>query len=65
MYIWTNNMCDALQQNRKQVTQAKFEIWTIEVGLGVKNNLTVKFDIYFFFLPYVFYHQHKKQTSKK
>ena len=28
--------CDALQQNREQVPQAYFEIWTIEVGMGEK-----------------------------
>ena len=36
-------MCDALQQNREQVVQAYFEIWTIEVGIGVKNNSAVDF----------------------
>ena len=30
-----NHICDALQQNREQATQAYFEIWTIEVGIGV------------------------------
>ena len=30
----TDDICDALQQNREQVAQAYFEIWTIEVGMG-------------------------------
>ena len=39
---------DPLQQNREQVAQAYFEIWTIEVGLGVKNNSSVDFEIFVF-----------------
>ena len=41
-------MCDALQQNREQVTQAYFEIWAIEVGIGVKNYSSVDFEIFDF-----------------
>ena len=55
------HVCDALQQTREQVTQAYFEIWTIEVGIVVKNNLYVDFEIFFFFfhIPYyVFYYLH-------
>ena len=28
---------DALQQNREQVAQANFEIWTIEVNIGFEK----------------------------
>ena len=42
-------ICDALQQNRKQVAQAYFEVWTIEVPWGVKNNSSVNFKIFDFF----------------
>ena len=31
-------ICDAFQQNREQVAQAYFEIWAIEVGMGVKSD---------------------------
>ena len=41
---------DALQQNREQVAQGYFEIWTIEVGIGVKNNSSVDFEMFAFFL---------------
>ena len=41
-------ICDALQQNREQVAQAYFEIWTITVGIGVKNNSSVDFEIFSF-----------------
>ena len=59
-------ICDAqhaLQQNKEQVTQAYFEIWTIEVGIGLKNNPYVDFQIFsfiFFFFTYLicFYHCH-------
>ena len=44
-------MCDVLQENREQVTQAYFEIWTIEVGIGVKNNSYVDFGSLFFYIP--------------
>ena len=30
-------ICHSLQQGREQVAQAYFEIWTIEVGIGMKN----------------------------
>ena len=39
-------ICDALQQRREQVAQAYFEIWTIEVSIGVKNNSSVDFEIF-------------------
>ena len=42
-------VCDAFQQNREQITQDYFEIWTTEVGIGVKNELSVDFKISFFF----------------
>ena len=41
------SLCDALQQNREQVAQAYFEIETIGVGIGVKNNSLVDFEIFF------------------
>ena len=44
--------CDALQQNRKQVLQVYFEIRTIEVGVGVKNNSSVDFEIFFTYVNY-------------
>ena len=55
--------CGALQQNSEQVAQAYFEIWTIEVGIGVKNDSPVKLEVLvcFFFCTvpsYVFYHRH-------
>ena len=50
--------CDALRQNREQVVQAYFEIWTIEVDKGVKNDSLVDFDIFFSIPEYVFYHPH-------
>ena len=40
--------CDALQKNREQVAQAYLEMWTIEVGIWVKNNSSVDFDIFIF-----------------
>ena len=40
--------CDALQQNRNQVVLEYFEIWAIEVGIGVKNDSPVKFEIFVF-----------------
>ena len=42
--------CDALQQNREQVAEAYFEIRTIEVGKVLKNNSSVDFQIFGFFL---------------
>ena len=42
-------ICDALQQNKEQVTQAYFEIWTIKVGIGLKNNSSVDFQTFVFF----------------
>ena len=47
--MFSLNKCDALQQNRKQVTQAYFEIWAIEVSIGVKNNSPADFKIFVFF----------------
>ena len=45
--------CDALQQNREQVAQANFEMWTSKVGIGVKNKSpTGRFSFSFFFLMY-------------
>ena len=44
-------MCDALQQNREQVMQAYFEIWTIEIGIEVKNNSSTDFEILAFHIP--------------
>ena len=41
-----NLICDTFQQNREQVTQVYFEIWTIEVGIGVKNNSFVDIEIF-------------------
>ena len=39
-------ICDALQHNRGQVSHwVYFEIWTIEVGTGVKNNSSGDFEI--------------------
>ena len=36
----------------EQVTQAYFEIWTIEFGIGVKKNETsVDFEIFVIYLP--------------
>ena len=40
--------CDALQQNREQVAQFYIEIWTIEVGIGMKNDSSVYFEIFVF-----------------
>ena len=41
-------ICDAAQQNREQVGQAYFEIRSIEVSIGVKNNSSVDFEIFGF-----------------
>ena len=35
----------ALQQNREQDAQSCFEMRTIEVGIGMKNNSSVDFEI--------------------
>ena len=59
---WTSNIgytlialkCDALQQNREQVTQAYFEIRAIEVGTVVKTDSSVDFDFFFFFLLFMY-----------
>ena len=40
----------ALQQNKEQVAQAYFEIWAIEVGIGVKDDSSVDFEMFVFFL---------------
>ena len=45
-------ICDALQQNREQVAQAYFEIWTTEVGTGMKNNSSVNFEIFWGGIPW-------------
>ena len=42
-------VCDALQQNREQVTQVYFEIWAIEVGIEVKNDSSVNLRFLIFF----------------
>ena len=44
----STRICGALQQNREQVTETYFEIWTIHVGIGVKNNSSVDFEIFVF-----------------
>ena len=41
LYCDFKNIYGALQQTREQYTQAYFEKWTIEVGIKVKNNLSV------------------------
>ena len=63
--IWYNRrftplfIFDALQQTREQVTQAYFEIWAIEVGIGLKNNSYADFEIFVFLHTlYVFFHLH-------
>ena len=38
-----SEICDALQYNREQVTQAYFEIWAIKIGIGVKSDSSVDF----------------------
>ena len=43
-----SHQADALQQNREQVAQASFEIWTTEVGIGVKNTSSDCFEIFVF-----------------
>ena len=50
--------CDALQQNREQVALAYFEMWVIEVGIGVKNDSSVDFEIcflFFYFFKFVYF----------
>ena len=37
LYWKVIEISDALQQNRDQVAQAKFEIWAVEVGIGVNK----------------------------
>ena len=38
---------------------AYFEIWTNEVGIGMKNNSSVNFETFGFYIPkYVFFHFH-------
>ena len=51
-------ICAALQQNREQVAQVYFEIWTIEVGIGWKITLLsiLRFCLFTYLLKYVFYH---------
>ena len=41
-------ICDTLQQNREQVAQTYFKLWIIKVGMGVKNNSSVDFEIFVF-----------------
>ena len=41
----------ALQQNREQVVLAYLEIWALEVGIGVKNDSSVNFEIIFLYVP--------------
>ena len=45
-----NHICDGLQQNRKQVAQAYFEIWTTEVDIGFENISFINVDIFGVFL---------------
>ena len=45
-------ICDVLHQNREQVTQAYFEIWTTEVG-RVKYNSSVDIEIFVFVFYYL------------
>ena len=49
-----------MYSNKKteQVAQVYFEIWTIKVGIGVKNNSSVDFETFLFIPWYVFYHLH-------
>ena len=47
--VHCTHICDALQQNREQVAQAYFEMWAIEVGIGVKWLICQLWD--FRFLP--------------
>ena len=44
---------DALQQNGEQVAQAYFELRTIEVGIGLKNNPIYRFEILCFHISYM------------
>ena len=53
MNAWHLLICVALQQNREQVAQAYFEIGSIEVGIGVKNNSFVDFEILWVFFTYI------------
>ena len=43
--LFHNHICDALQQNGEQITQAYFKIWTIEVG-GMKIKSSVNFQTF-------------------
>ena len=47
---YPHDLCDELQQNRDQVSHAYFELWTIEVGIGVKNNSSVDCENFFTYL---------------
>ena len=47
-WVTISDICDAPQQTREQVVQAYFEVWTVEVGIWVKNNLSVDFEIFVF-----------------
>ena len=47
------NRCDELQQNREQVAQVYFEIWTIEVCMWVKNDSSVDFEISVFLCTFI------------
>ena len=61
MEIWSV-ICDALQQNREQVTQVYFEIRQLKLALGWKmTNLSILRFFFFFFFnapQYDFYHLH-------
>ena len=48
-------VCDALQQNREQVTQTYFEIRAIEDGIGVKNNSSVDLEIFVFLHSLIYF----------
>ena len=45
-HITVTYLIYVLQQNREQVAQAYFEIWTIEVGKEVKNNPSFNFEVF-------------------
>ena len=41
-----NPICDALQRNREKITQTYFEVWAIEVGIGLKNDSSVEIFVF-------------------
>ena len=49
------NLCDALQQNREQVTQAYFDMDNLSWHRG-ENNSSVNFEILYFFTCLLFCH---------